>query len=165
VTSIFAKYMALILTLAFRNDGSKAFPSPYHFATPEESEALARRAARFRKPSTTSSVAQPMGVGGWFADEDDEGGPAFNMSADAGMVPDKVGRKKIKGKGGLGYSGEEVIEVDPVSARSTSVTGRANGCQNVIDWDSHTIRGTNNKLEKSYLRLTTVSGMRTCMRR
>ncbi len=27
----------------------------------------------------------------------------------------------------------------------------------MIDWDKHTIRGTNTKLEKSYLRLTTVS--------
>jgi hypothetical protein len=28
--------------------------------------------------------------------------------------------------------------------------------QNVIDWDHYTIRGTNTKLEKSYLRLTSV---------
>jgi len=29
--------------------------------------------------------------------------------------------------------------------------------QNVIDWDKHTIKGTSTKLEKSYLRLTSVS--------
>jgi hypothetical protein len=28
--------------------------------------------------------------------------------------------------------------------------------QNVIDWDKHTIKGTSTKLEKSYLRLTSV---------
>ena len=28
--------------------------------------------------------------------------------------------------------------------------------KNVIDWDRHTIKGTNMKLEKSYLRLTSV---------
>jgi hypothetical protein len=33
----------------------------------------------------------------------------------------------------------------------------ANDNQNVIDWDKHTIKGTSTKLEKSYLRLTSVS--------
>ena len=33
--------------------------------------------------------------------------------------------------------------------------------QNVIDWDRFTIKGTNQKLEKSYLRLTSVSAAST----
>ena len=91
-----------------------SFPSPYHFASnTAEVEALARRAARFQKPAASGpSNDQPRGVGGWFArDEDDDG--AFVMTMD--MIPGQVGRKKMKGKGGLGYSGVEVMEVDPVS--------------------------------------------------
>ena len=97
-----------------RNEGAKAFPSPYHFASAEETEALARRAARFQKTSKLSSTATaPFGVGGWFADDDEDDAPVYPMSA--GMMPGQVGRKKLKGKGGLGYSGDEVMEVDPVS--------------------------------------------------
>jgi hypothetical protein len=65
-------------------------------------------------------------------------------------------KKRLKGKGGLGYSGGEIMEVDPVSIREGEGSG-ADDCQNVIDWDKHTIRGTSTKLEKSYLRLTSVS--------
>lgn len=36
--------------------------------------------------------------------------------------------------------------------------------QNVIDWDQYTIVGKNTKLEKPYLRLTSVSGSLRCKR-
>ncbi|KAK1925948.1 SAC3/GANP/Nin1/mts3/eIF-3 p25 family-domain-containing protein [Papiliotrema laurentii] len=115
---------------------SSSFPSPYHFASNSvDAEALARRAARFSKPSasTSSQVAQPTGVNGWFGgDDEDEGGSGFSH------IPSQVGVKKMKGIGGLGYSGAMPLEVDP----------------NVIDWDKFTIKGTNTRLEKSYLRLT-----------
>ncbi|WWC88241.1 uncharacterized protein L201_003147 [Kwoniella dendrophila CBS 6074] len=117
-----------------KNDGSakSSFPTPYHFtSSTEEQEALARRAARFQKPAETSSIAG--GVDRWFG-----GGDSDESLNGIGMVPGQVGKRKMRGKGGLGYSGEEVMEVDP----------------NVIDWDKHTIRGTCTKLEKSYLRLT-----------
>nr|XP_018261936.1 nuclear protein [Kwoniella dejecticola CBS 10117]OBR84094.1 nuclear protein [Kwoniella dejecticola CBS 10117] len=119
-----------------KNDGSakSAFPTPYHFtSSAEEQEALARRAARFQKPAASSSSSSAMGGGvdRWFVDEE---GSVNGL----GMVPGQVGKRKMRGKGGLGYSGDEVMEVDP----------------NVIDWDKHTIRGTSTKLEKSYLRLT-----------
>jgi len=98
--------------MSCRNDGSKAFPTPYYFVSAEETEALARRAARFQEPSTAlSGPAPPIGVGGWFADDDERPMDA----AGSEVAPGQVGRKKMKGKGGLGYSGEEVIEVDPVS--------------------------------------------------
>ena len=100
--------------LTGRNDVSKTFPSPYHYASAEDTEALARRAARFQKSSKLSTTAAaPFGVGGWFADDDEDNGPVHAKSAD--IMPGQVGRKKLKGKGGLGYSGEEVMEVDPVS--------------------------------------------------
>ncbi|EIW67776.1 hypothetical protein TREMEDRAFT_33569 [Tremella mesenterica DSM 1558] len=122
-----------------KNDTSeKSFPSAYHFPTPEETEALARRAARFNKPQTQSnSEPSTNGFGNvdrWFGDEGDNDLDSVGTAPMGGLI----GRKRLKGKGGLGYSGDEVMEVDP----------------NVIDWDSHTIRGTNTKLEKSYLRLT-----------
>ncbi|WRT66763.1 uncharacterized protein IL334_003726 [Kwoniella shivajii] len=120
-----------------KNDGSakSSFPTPYHFiSSAEEQEALAKRAARFQKPSTSAtSSSMAGGVGRWFDGGDEEG--SLNAS---GLVPGQVGKRKMRGKGGLGYSGDEVMEVDP----------------NVIDWDKHTIRGTSTKLEKSYLRLT-----------
>ncbi|WVQ65521.1 uncharacterized protein L199_003698 [Kwoniella botswanensis] len=122
-----------------KNDGtakSSSFPTPYHFtSSAEEQEALARRAARFQKPAASglgsSSIAG--GVDRWFG-----GGEADESLNGLGMVPGQVGKRKMRGKNGLGYTGEEVMEVDP----------------NVIDWDKHTIRGTSTKLEKSYLRLT-----------
>ncbi|KAK8864127.1 hypothetical protein IAR55_001373 [Kwoniella newhampshirensis] len=129
-----------------KNDGSassssnakSSFPTPYHFtSSADEAEALARRAARFQKPSAqsdpSSASASVGGVGRWFGDEDGENG-----GHGLGMVPGQVGKRKMRGKGGLGYSADEIMEVDP----------------NVIDWDKHTIRGTCTKLEKSYLRLT-----------
>lgn len=70
------------------------------------------------------------------------------------MVPGQV-KGKMKGKGAFGYGSAEVMEVDPVSL-PTFVLAKAD-VQNVIDWDKHTIRGTSTKLEKSYLRLTSVS--------
>ena len=56
-----------------------------------------------------------MGLGEWFGDDED-GTPGF------GVVSGQVGRKKMKGKGGLGYSGEAVIEVDPVSPTRVSMS-------------------------------------------
>ncbi|WVQ96570.1 hypothetical protein IAU59_003675 [Kwoniella sp. CBS 9459] len=127
-----------------KNDGSastskSSFPTPYHFTSTEEAEALARRAARFQKPAPSNDPAPSAGggIGRWFGgDSADDSSSGYGDGL--GMVPGQVGKRKMRGKGGLGYSGEEVMEVDP----------------NVIDWDKHTIRGTSTKLEKSYLRLT-----------
>ncbi|KAK4687868.1 SAC3 family protein LENG8/THP3, partial [Tremellales sp. Uapishka_1] len=123
---------------------TKAFPTPYHFVSDtEQAAALARRAARFQQPSAVASSSNSVGgVDRWFADDGEEGaGGSLGARLggfEGGMVPAQVGRKRMKGKGGLGYGGEEVMEVDP----------------NVMDWDKHTIKGTCTKLEKSYLRLT-----------
>ncbi|AAW47009.1 hypothetical protein CNBN0160 [Cryptococcus deneoformans B-3501A] len=120
-----------------KNNGTStsSFPSPYLFSgSAEEEEAKARRAARFQKPAATPSsnhAAASGGIGTWFVDD------AIG-SGGLGMVPGQVGKRKIMGKGNLGYGGAVVQEVDP----------------NVIDWDAYTIRGTSTKLEKSYLRLT-----------
>lgn len=97
-----------------KNDGTStsSFPSPYLFSgSAEEEEAKARRAARFQKPAATSSsnhAAASGGIGMWFVD--DAGG-----SGGLGMVPGQVGKRKIMGKGNLGYGGAVVQEVDPVS--------------------------------------------------
>jgi hypothetical protein len=45
----------------------------------------------------------------WFSGDDDDGVPGLSV------VPGQVGRKKMKGKGGLGYGSVDVVEVDPVS--------------------------------------------------
>ena len=48
----------------------------------------------------------------WFdgngGDDEMDGGGGISVSP-------KVGKKRLKGKGGLGYEGVEVVEVDPVS--------------------------------------------------
>lgn len=120
-----------------KNDGStsKSFPTPYHFTGNDDSEALARRAARFQPAVPTQNTQSGMGMSAWFGDSN---GASGSGSSGLGMVPGQVGRGKMKGKGVFRYGSEEVVEVDP----------------NVIDWDKHTIRGTSTKLEKSYLRLT-----------
>ena len=87
-----------------------------------------------------------MGVSGWFGDDTGDG---------LGMVPGQVNKGKMRGKA-FGYGATEVMEVDPVSSPGTGRQSKADE-QNVIDWDKHTIRGTSTKLEKSYLRLTSVS--------
>lgn len=95
-----------------KNDGTStsSFPSPYLFSgSAEEEEAKARRAARFQKPAATSSsnhAAASGGIGTWFDDARGSGG--------LGMVPGQVGKRKIMGKGNLGYGGAVVQEVDPV---------------------------------------------------
>lgn len=102
-----------LLTAVHRSDASsKPFPTPYHFVSNDDAEALARRAARFQKPSAGSSTSGGGGGGlsMWFGGDDDGGIPGL------GMVPGQVGRKKMKGKLGLGYGSVEVQEVDPVSA-------------------------------------------------
>lgn len=50
------------------------------------------------------------GLSRWFQDDVGDGHGNGN-----GMVPGQVGKKKMKGKAGLGYSGEDLMEVDPVS--------------------------------------------------
>lgn len=96
-----------------RSDASsKPFPTPYHFASTEESEALARRAARFSKAGTASASSSVgpvanLGVSDWF-DGGESGGVGLVPGAGVG------GKKRLRGKGGLGYGGEEVMEVDPV---------------------------------------------------
>jgi hypothetical protein len=108
-----------MLTLVHRSDASsKPFPTPYHFVSNDDAEALARRAARFQKPSAGSSTSG-SGAGGlsmWFGGDEDSGIPGL------GMVPGQVGRKKMKGKLGLGYGSVEVQEVDPVSAAGHPAT-------------------------------------------
>lgn len=94
-----------------------------------------------------------MGVSGWF---DDDSGSASGSGL--GMVPGQVNKGKMRGKGAFGYGGAEVIEVDPVSIiRPGSLSCHQLINKNVIDWDRQTIKGTSTKLEKSYLRLTSVS--------
>ncbi|TYJ52168.1 hypothetical protein B9479_007241 [Cryptococcus floricola] len=48
-----------------KNDGA-GFPSPYNFATTEEEEAKARRAARFQQPAEPAPQPQHIGVAGFF---------------------------------------------------------------------------------------------------
>ncbi|ORY31797.1 putative SAC3/GANP domain protein associated with nuclear localization of protein [Naematelia encephala] len=111
------------------------FPSAYQFKSNKDSEMLARRAARFAGTDDSGPKATPpppIGVGGWFGGgNDDDDAPS------GGMVPIQVGLKKMRGLGGMGYA-RDIVEVDP----------------NVINWDRFTIKGTNTKLEKRYLRLT-----------
>ncbi|KAL7420075.1 hypothetical protein Q5752_005040 [Cryptotrichosporon argae] len=118
------------------------FPTSYQFVSAEEEEAKARRAARFQAPPSNGGQAAPAAAP-WFEDNSTASGGGslgarLGLGGGSVIVPGQAGRKKLKGKGGLGYSGEDVMEVDP----------------NVMDWDKHTIRGTSTKLEKSYLRLT-----------
>lgn len=77
-------------------------PTPYHYTTPEQSEALARRAARFQRPDSSSHNGT-MGSSEWF-------------DQDATLVGNVGGtaKKRLKGKSGLGYSGAEAMEIDPV---------------------------------------------------
>ncbi|ORX37015.1 SAC3/GANP/Nin1/mts3/eIF-3 p25 family-domain-containing protein [Kockovaella imperatae] len=113
-----------------------SFPSPYQFPSAADAQALAKRAARFQQAPASSSSG-PHATGGlnhWFGDEEEDGAETISF----GSHQVQVGRKKMKGKGGLGYAATEVMEVDP----------------NVMDWDRYTIKGTNTRLEKSYLRLT-----------
>ena len=100
-----------------------AFPSAYEFTNSADAEALARRAARFQQPAasfSTSAHAHASHAGGlnhWFGDEDDD--DEETDGADRGdvimMGEHQLGRKKLKGKGGMGYPVAEVLEVDPVS--------------------------------------------------
>lgn len=93
-----------------------------------------------------------------------------NGAANTASLSERLsfGRVAQAGKSGYGggnmYGSSEVEAVyDPVSvSRSGRVTSAAltretDPAQNVIDWDKHTIVGTNPKLEKPYLRLTEVS--------
>jgi hypothetical protein len=59
------------------------------------------------------------GVTRWFGDDDEDsihGGLAGRIGgiAQDGLIPGQVGRKLFKGKGGLGYGEDAVMEVDPV---------------------------------------------------
>lgn len=87
-------------------------------------------------------------MGYWFHDDQSQHGSG-SLGSRIGGHGSQNKKLKLKGKSGLGYS--EVV--DPVSPHRPM---RADE-QNVIDWDSFTIRGTSQKLEKSYLRLTSVS--------
>lgn len=103
--------MLVIVWLISRNDGSsssKAFPTPYYFESAADTEALARRAARFQSAAPTQNTQNGMGVGGWFEDDGASG-------SGLGMVPGQVNKGKIRGKGAFGYNGADVMEVDPVS--------------------------------------------------
>jgi hypothetical protein len=142
----------LVPRLIDRNDGSSSsFPTPYYFESAADTEALARRAARFQAAAPTQNTQNGIGIGGWFGDDAGEG---------LGMVPGQVNKGKMRGKGAFGYGAAEVMEVDPVSSPHP-VLPQQLIIQNVIDWDKHTIRGTSTKLEKSYLRLTSVCAFYT----
>lgn len=81
------------------------FPSAYEFSSVDDSEALARRQARFNQaPSAAHSgpVAQPVGVSGWF-DTDTSGG--FSQG----------GKKRLRGMGSSVFIDAQVMEEDPVS--------------------------------------------------
>lgn len=127
--------------------GENSFPSAYYFSstnTAEEEEAKARRLARFQKDASSTPTSD--GVGHFFQPDDG------SLSSRIAGIPPQVGRKKLKGKRGLGI-GYSDAESDPVSGVDVICADE----QNVIDWDTYTIRGTSTKLEKSYLRLTSVS--------
>jgi len=99
--------------LTNRNDGSSSsFPTPYYFESAADTEALARRAARFQAATPTQNT-QNIGLGGWFGDDGDNMGP----------VPGQVNKGKMRGKGAFGYGAAEVMEVDPVSPLTTSRNG------------------------------------------
>ena len=89
-----------------RNDGSSSFPTPYYFESAADTEALARRAARFQAAAPTQNTQNGIGVSGWFGDDGDSNG--------LGMVPGQVNKGKMRGKGAFGYGAAEVMEVDPV---------------------------------------------------
>lgn len=97
--------------LGMANRSNDNFPSAYTFETPEEAAAKARRAARFQ-----NSTPPINGGNGPVATGLDPIFPESGLqSRISGLIPGQVGRKKLKGKGGLGYGGAEVMEVDPVS--------------------------------------------------
>jgi len=129
----------------------KAFPSPYEFASAEEADALARRAERFQRPAQTVAPST-NGIGGvsrWFNDEDEEDGNSPVAGGSLGarlggfggdlMVPGQVGKKRMKGKAGLGYGSEEVIEIDPVSNMTVHELGPADHTQRTY-WIGISIR-------------------------
>jgi len=90
-----------------RNDGSSSsFPTPYYFESAADTEALARRAARFQAAAPTQNTQNGIGVSGWFGDGGDSNG--------LGIVPGQVNKGKMRGKGAFGYGAAEVMEVDPV---------------------------------------------------
>lgn len=96
------------LTRSENNEKNKAFPSAYTFESAEEAEAKARRLARFQRDAPSSSPAPgPNDLGHWFSP--DEGSSLGSRIS--GM--NGQGKKKLKGKSGLGYS--ELTESDPVS--------------------------------------------------
>jgi hypothetical protein len=78
----------------------------------------------------------------WFPDSNG------NVALSTRLAPRQVGNSKFSN---FGYE-PEVAEVDPVSWQVCFFADS----QNVMDWDHHTIRGTSTRLEKSYLRLTSV---------
>ena len=96
-----------LFRLTVRNDGSSSFPTPYYFESAADTEALARRAARFQAAAPTQNTQNGIGVSGWFGDDGDSNG--------LGMVPGQVNKGKMRGKGAFGYGAAEVMEVDPVS--------------------------------------------------
>jgi hypothetical protein len=91
--------------LTCRNDGSRSFPPPYYFESAADTEALARRAARFQAAAPTQNTQNGIGMDGWFGDDTGDG---------LGMVPGQVNKGKMRGKA-FGYGAAEVMEVDPVS--------------------------------------------------
>jgi hypothetical protein len=96
--------------LYYRAD-TASFPTPYAFSSAEQDAALAKRAARFAKPSESSYTGPSgVGVGGWF--EDDEGD--VEITGVGGTLGARLGLGGVKKrlKGGLGV--ESVMEVDPV---------------------------------------------------
>lgn len=94
------------------NTSNTTFPSAYTIDTPEELAAKARRAARFQTNTPpVNGGGGPVAVG---LDDDDLFPDAGLQNRISGLVPGQVGRKKLKGKGGLGYGGAEAAEADPV---------------------------------------------------
>ena len=96
-----------VIKLMIRNDGSSSsFPTPYYFESAADTEALARRAARFQAAAPTQNTQNGIGVSGWFGDDGDSNG--------LGIVPGQVNKGKMRGKGAFGYGAAEIMEVDPV---------------------------------------------------
>lgn len=122
------------------------FPSGYTFASTEEDEARAKRAARFQREQEIEAAKA-------------NAGPMF--------VPHAVSRHG-SGGGALGVTddvaGDGIVKLSQMRGGKSSGQGGWLGSRlgidepepdaNVIDWDRYTIVGTSTRLEKRYLRLT-----------
>lgn len=128
----------------------------------EELAAKQKRARRFERELGIEKQREA----GLIPDDDDDNvnGQARLSSQEARDI--LLGKAKGKragrrGKGSFDVSGyDQEPEADPVSNKGLALIRLATqyvSLQNVINWDRYTIKGTSEQIEKSYLRLTSVS--------